>query len=324
MKGNNTMERRDFIKTVGAVGASLAVTDSQRASAGEEDAVTMFRSMDPGSIGVGGSLEDTLRYAQLGGFEGMDGSLTATAELVRRLGHDHVKALYGDAGLRVGAQGLPMAWRVEENEFREFLTALPEMAAASAALGATGCVTWLTPLSQDLRFRENFHFHVQRLRPIAEILKDHGLRLGLEPVGPRTIREKEGFGFIYTVYGALGLSEAIGTGNVGLLLDSWHWYTALGTASDIASLNASDVVHVHINDAPLATPVEKQIDNKRALPGETGVIDLKTFLTMLKKIGYTGAVTPEPFSARLNALGPEQAATEAGASLKRTWEMAGI
>ncbi len=165
---------------------------------------------------------------------------------------------------------------------------------------------------------------MSRALPVAEILKDHGLRLGLEAVGPRTSRDKEGYGFLYTIYGALGLAEAIGTGNVGLLLDSWHWHTALGTASDLATLSADDVVHVHINDAPAGIPVEKQMDNARALPGETGVIDLKTFLTALKKIGYRGAVTPEPMSARLRAMTSEEAAKTAGAALKGVWDAAGL
>jgi len=283
----------------------------------------MFRSVDPGALGIKADFEEALRYGKLGGFEGLDGSLTGMADTVQELGLERVKARYAEAGLRAGGLGLPMAWRQDEEGFKSFLANLPKIAATAADLGASGCMTWLSPLSPTLRFRENFQFHVARLRPIAEILADHGLGLGIEPVGPRTSREREGFGFIYTIYGALGLAEALGE-NVGLLLDSWHWYTGLGTVADLASLTARDVVHVHINDAPQGIAIPDQIDNQRALPGETGVIDLKTFLIKLKDLGYAGAVTPEPFSARVNALPAEQAISETGAALKQVWESAGI
>ena len=85
--------------------------------------------------------------------------------------------------------------------------------------------------------------------------------------GPRTLRVDKPYGFIHSMDGMLGLAHAIGTGNVGLLLDCWHWYTGLGTVSDLMALTAEDVVHVHVNDAPAGVDVADQIDNKRALPG---------------------------------------------------------
>jgi len=284
----------------------------------------MFRCVNPGAIAVKGSFEETLKYARMGGFEGMDGGLTQTAQMAKEKGVDWIRGKYQEAGLRAGAMSLPQQWRAEEGPYKQMLAELPGMAKAAQQVGATGCVTWLTPASETLRFRENFRWHVERLRPVAKILKDHGLRIGLEFVGPRTKRENARYGFLYTMGGVLGLGEAIGTGNVGLLLDAWHWYNTLGTASDLESLTADDVVHVHINDAPANTPLEKQDDAVRALPGETGVIDLKTFLGCLKKMGYEGAVTPEPMSAKLRQMSSEQAAKTAGEALKRVWDAAGL
>ena len=206
----------------------------------------------------------------------------------------------------------------------QLLRQLPALAALGREVGITGCATWLSPQSDSMTFRDNFHWHVDRLRPVAEILAEEGLSLGLEFVGPRTSRADARYGFIYAMDGVLGLAECIGVGNVGLLLDSWHWYTTLGTAADIMSLGAADVVHVHINDAPAGIPPGEQRDNVRRLPGETGVIDLTTFLTCLNKIGYTGAVSPEPFSSRLAELSSAGAAQTVGESLGRVWSQAGL
>jgi sugar phosphate isomerase/epimerase len=156
-----------------------------------------------------------------------------------------------------------------------------------------------------------------RLRPAAQILADHGVRLGLEFVGPRTLRQGHKFSFISTMEGMLGLCAAIGTGNVGLLLDSFHWYTAHGTAQDIASLRNQDVVLVHLNDGVAGKGPDEQQDLVRALPGETGVIDLTTFLGGLRAIGYDGPVVVEPFSDRLKAMSPADAAAATRQALRQ-------
>ena len=97
----------------------------------------------------------------------------------------------------------------------------------------------------------------------------------------------------------LALGREIGP-NVGLLLDCWHWYTSHGTLDDLKRLTAEQVVYVHVNDAPAGIPVDEQQDMVRALPGETGVIDIVGFLQTLRAIGYDGPVTPEPFKKELN------------------------
>ena len=61
-----------------------------------------------------------------------------------------------------------------------------------------------------------------------------------------------------------------------------------------------------------------------ALPGETGLIDIATFLRGLDRIGYDGGVAVEPFSPRVNALPPEQAAAATVASLRQIWQTAGL
>jgi len=45
-----------------------------------------------------------------------------------------------------------------------------------------------------------------------------------------------------------------------------------------------------------------QVDSVRALPGETGVIDIAGFLQALHAIGYSGPVTPEPFKKELGGM----------------------
>jgi len=54
--------------------------------------------------------------------------------------------------------------------------------------------------------------------------------------------------------------------------------------------------------------VDEQLDNKRELPGQTGVIDLAAFMGALDDIGYDGPVSVEPFCERLQEFSREERA----------------
>jgi sugar phosphate isomerase/epimerase len=83
-------------------------------------------------------------------------------------------------------------------------------------------------------------------------------------------------------------------------------------------------VHVHVNDAPAGIPVDEQLDNRRAMPGETGVIDIAAFLGSLAKIGYAGPVMAEPFSQAVRELPAEKAVRVTSESLDRIFAAAGL
>jgi sugar phosphate isomerase/epimerase len=71
--------------------------------------------------------------------------------------------------------------------------------------------------------------------------------------------------------------------------------------------------------------VDAQVDNVRALPGETGVIDIAGFLGALDRIGYDGPITAEPFKKELSDLPSDDARLQAvSASLDAIFGKAGI
>jgi sugar phosphate isomerase/epimerase len=283
--------------------------------------LSVFRNLSPSAIGIRADLSDAIGLAARHGWQGIDLPIGEAARLAEERGVASVAESFESVGLRLGGWGLPLDWRGGYSQAA--LAALGEQAALARRLGCVCAYTWVPPASYDLPFRENFDRHVTLLRPIASALDAHGCRLGLEFVGPRTMRDGRRYGFIYSLEGMLCLAQAIGS-SAGVLLDSYHWYTSLGTLADIRGLRAEDVVYVHINDAPAGVAVEAQLDQVRRLPGATDVIDLAGFLETLKEIGYDGPVTPEPFEERLESLAPDDACREAHESLLGVWRRAGI
>jgi sugar phosphate isomerase/epimerase len=262
----------------------------------------MFKNLSAGAIGIRGlSLAQTIDLAKAIGFAGIDFSIKEAAQLADEHGVDHVKGLFAQAGILPGQWGLPVAWN-KDDQWEADLKDLPKLAALGRSLGCTRTSTWCPSGSNDRPFKENWAWHVARFRPIAEVLAEQGCALGIEFLGPKTIRNRFTHEFVYTLGGMMDLAHDIGTGNVGLLLDAWHMFTSGDSLDVLDTITAKDVVTVHINDAPEGLTMETYMDNDRRLPMETGVVPLPGFIKKLEAMGYDGPVTPEPFSKRINEL----------------------
>jgi len=277
----------------------------------------MFKNLNTGALGHSASFEDSVRLAREYGFGGVDPDLGYAKEK----GTAVVKELCAKNNLKLGGFGLSVKWRENDSD-KDYAESLQNFIAdckLAAELGVTRCNTWVIPCSNKLSYKQYFDLFITRMKPIAQILNGYGQNLGLEFIGPRTLRASQKYGFIYTMDGMRAAACAINTGNVGFLLDCWHWYTAQSTVSDIEQLDAKEVVYVHLNDAPVGVNVNDQVDNKRELPG-TGVIDLKGFFGALKKIGYDGPCTVEPFNQPIREMKVDAAVKATAASLDKVWK----
>jgi sugar phosphate isomerase/epimerase len=286
----------------------------------------MFKNLSPGAIGIRNcSLEESVKLAALSGFGGIDVSIREVADLVASHDLDYVKNVFAEAGVLPGQWGTPVRWQAEKEQWQEDLAALPALASLARELGCYRSATWCPPASDDRTFQENLVWHIDRFRPIAQILADNGCSFGIEFIGPKTSRSRRKYEFIYTLEGMMDMAHQIGTGNVGLLLDAWHLYTSGGTIANLDNITAQDVVTVHVNDAPEGVNLDDQLDNDRRLPMETGVIDLPGFMKKLAAMGYDGPVTPEPFSKRINAIeDPLEAANLAAHYMDKLWKAGGL
>jgi sugar phosphate isomerase/epimerase len=276
----------------------------------------MFSALSPGAVSITTkSLADAAQAARIGGFEGVELNIEQIAD---RLDSTTAENLLAELdGIRPAAFGLPTDWRGDEAMWRFGLEALPRLAKAAQSLGLTRTATWVLSGSDQRIWDANWDFHVQRFQPIASILNDHGISLGLEFLGPKTLRDSFRFPFAHTIGTMFALAQEIGP-NVGLLLDSWHWHTSHGTLEDIRYLKAKDIVVVHVNDAPAEPDIDQLVDNVRCLPGETGVIDIKGFIDTLRFLRYDGPVIPEPFKRELSDLPDDRSRLEVvGQSMRK-------
>ena len=300
-------------------GAGLAAMGVRAATLGQ-DVGTSSRKfticLACGPIGVPDDPARAIERARRFGFESIEPSPAFLAKLSDVELQDYLGRMK-EAKLTWGAAGLPVNFRGDDDAFDRDLKALPERAGALWRAGATRMATWLSPASATLTYLANFRQHANRLREVAKILDDHGVRLGLEYVAPKTSWTARKYPFIHSMAEMKELIAEIGRDNVALLLDTWHWYTAHETVEDLLTLRGQDVVLCHLNDAPADVPVDQQIDSRRALPASTNVIDLRGFLGAMVKIGYDGPLVCEPFSQELRGKPPEEVLATVAAAMKK-------
>lgn len=276
--------------------------------------------LSPGSIGVKADQREAIDFAHYYGFEAVEPqpdflARLSAGELNELLDYMSSRSLvWGSAGLRVD-------FRTTQEAFQQGMEQLPQHAAALERAGVTRMNTFIRPAHATLTYRRNFDLHLQRLGQIADVLARHRIRLGLEYVGPKTSWSAQRYPFIHTMAETKELIAALGRKNVGLVLDSWHWYTAQETKEDLLGLRNEDVVAVDLNDAPSGIPVDQQIDTARELPCATGVIDVATFLNALQSIGYDGPVRAEPFNAALRQLPREEALARTIQAMRQAFEL---
>lgn len=314
------LSRRRFL-AAGASLASAAAVAPLSAAAAAQPPRRFTLDLTPGAVGIGGEPPEIIRLAHAHGFESVQpdsGWLARQDADGRRRVQDALKA----AGLKWGAAGLPVEFRQSDEAFDKDLAALPRAAAALRDVGATRVGTWLMPGHNELDRTANLDRHARRLRAVAGILRDHGLRLGLEYVGTPSLRARFAHPFIHNLAGMRELLAAIGVPGTGVILDSWHWWTAGEDAATLRGLRSEEVVAVDLNDAPAGIPLAEQQDGRRELPAATGVIPVKDFLHALLAMGYDGPVRAEPFNAPLNALDNEAAAAAVIAALRRAVALA--
>jgi len=274
--------------------------------------------LDHRLIGIQAEVRELITFAKRYGFESIVPNPRELSQF-SSMDLDNLTDEMRQSNLQWGAPALPVNIRTDsEEEYRSGLKDLPQSAELLALVGATRLRAFITPRHDKLTYRMLFRRYVQRIREVAAVLDLSGLRLGLEYVATRHLRTSGRYTFIFTLNEILELISESGKSNVGVVLDSFHWHNARETESDILQLKGSDVISCDLEDAPPGIPIDELTDSPRALPSTTGVIDLKTFMGALLKIGYDGPVQVEPMLVEFRTMPADTVLQQTMSSLRQT------
>ncbi len=318
------MKRRIFIQNTAIASlASLAPINSWSTSKNVPE--RKFRiALNPGIIGVKANFAQTLDYAIQYGYEAIS---PFTQEVMKEYSDNQLNEILSKMKshhITYDSTNIPVEFRKDKANFDSDFKELSKFCKTMEKQGATRMNTWIISSHNELTYNENMKQHAYRLGECAKVMKDHGIRLGIEYLGMRTLLSAYRYPFIASMKEGKELIGEIGQSNVGFILDSFHWYTANDTIDDIRTLKPEDIITVDMNDARVGFTRETQQDGKRELPTATGVINIKDFLQGLIDIGYDGPARTEPFNQVLNEMENEQALKVNMEAIKKSLSLVGL
>lgn len=119
---------------------------------------------------------------------------------------------------------------------------------------------------------------------------------------------------VQTLELASEIVKEVGRENVGLVIDSFHFYAGGSSFESIETTDAARLFIFHINDAE-ARPREELQDKHRLLPG-LGILPLKEIVGALRRIGYDRVASVEIFRPEYWERDPVELAEAAYASTR--------
>lgn len=294
------MDRRNFVKSssIAIAGTGIGMNAMYTVPPPERK----FKiALNPGIIGVKANQQEAIDYAIKYGYEAVSPYINEVMNYSESQLEDTVaKAQAHNLGW--DTTNIPVEFRQSKTKFNDDFKSLKKFVQTMEKMGAARLNTWIISSSRDLTYNENMRQTAYRLGECAKVMKDYGVRLGIEYLGMRTLLTAGRYPFICSLKECKELIANINESNVGVVLDSFHWFCADDKGDDIRSLKAEDVSHVDLNDARLGFTRIEQQDGKRELPMATGVINTKEFMQGLLDIGFDGPLRTEPFNQVLNDL----------------------
>jgi 2-keto-myo-inositol isomerase len=149
---------------------------------------------------------------------------------------------------------------------------------------------------------------VRVLHELGEIAARHGVSLAFEFLGQTDCS-------VPTLDLAHEVVRAADRKNLGLVIDSFHFYAGGSTIEMVEALDPNLVYVFHINDAE-NLPRQELLDKHRLLPG-LGILPLRELIAAFRKIGYDKVASVEIFRPEYWELDPFRLAKDAFTSTKR-------
>jgi 2-keto-myo-inositol isomerase len=190
-----------------------------------------------------------------------------------------------------------------------------EMCRIAASIGCPYLVVVPGPLPEGESESEAIEESVRVLEELARIAEEYGVALAFEFLGQPLCS-------VQTLAQAAEIVGRVARENVGLVIDSFHFYAGGSKIESIDALDARKLFIFHINDAE-NLPREQLEDSHRLLPG-LGILPLKEIISALKRIGYDRVTSVEIFRPEYWERDPQELAREARAAVKIVLAEAGI
>lgn len=285
----------------------------------------MFKNLSPDAIGIFGRQGEMLEIALTHRFQGLEIDITEVTKRAKAATVAQACKYLASARVRIGGFELPIRWAGDETQFKADLSQIGTLIDVCKTIGADRCYSTIRPTCDERPMHENFQFHVDRLRKVADAIAPADLKLGLTILPAQADRTDGGFEFIHQVDPLLLLINNVQKANVGLLLDTWAWTVGGGDVDKLRTLRGDQIISVRLADMPADVDLASIQPQQKILPSaEGGAIDNPAYLGVLDELGFGGPVAVAQHNSHMKGQAREPIVAKASNLLDGLFAAAGV
>jgi 2-keto-myo-inositol isomerase len=250
-----------------------------------------------------------IRAASAAGFDCLEIWAAKLRKFLQTSTTAELKRVFEEAGLEpYSINSIERITFRDADAHAKLLAECEELCLIASELGCPYVVVVPGLLPAGLSWPDVVEESVRVLSELGRIAEQHGVALAFEFLGQPlcSVQRLEEAGEIV---------RRVARPNVGLVIDSFHFYAGGSTLESIEALDAEKLFIFHINDAE-DRPREQLEDRHRLLPG-LGVLPLREITAALRRIGYDRVTSVEIFRPEYWERDPTELAREAHAATLR-------
>ena len=235
------------------------------------------------TAGLDNRLEDIIAACADAGFDGMEIDLRAIEEATPRASFRDLSKMLSDGGLApVSVMAFDLApFATDDVSFDRFKRGVDAANALEAPMLLTYC---FAAIPEGMSREGALDTAGKRARLYGEAAG--AVKIALEPIGRTQLMGGP--------KAALDIAARSGSSNVGIMMDTFHYYLSQVPDADILAIPLDKLFIVHVNDSE-DRPIEELKDKHRVHVGK-GILPLQRDLQLWRQLGYDGYLSVEIFN----------------------------
>jgi len=263
-----------------------------------------------GATTMKADLPTDIRAAAAAGFDYVEIWAAKLRKFLQENSTANLKTLFAESGIKpLSINSIEHITYRDAAAYAQIRAECEELSSIAEAIGCPYIVVVPGKIpSGGLSSYEVIEDSVRVLRELASIGERHGVALAFEFLGQKDCS-------VQTLELADEIVVKVNRRNIGLVLDSFHFYTGGSTIRMIEALDPKRLFIFHINDAE-DVPRQKLTDAYRLLPG-LGILPLKEIIAAFRQIGFDANASVEIFRPEYWERDPFELAREAKSAVER-------
>jgi 2-keto-myo-inositol isomerase len=262
-----------------------------------------------GATTMHADLETDIKAANLAGFELIEIWASKLREFLKSKTTADLKMLLEENNLEPYSINSieHITFRTNE-EYQKIKAETEEFSKIAEEIGCPYVVVVPGKLPADATQEKIAEESVRVLNELGDISEKHNVSLAFEFLGQTDCS-------VQTLDFCKEIVEKVNRKNIGLVIDTFHFYVGNSSFEAIETLNPEKLFIFHINDAE-DLPKEKLTDAHRLYPG-LGILPIKEIKERFDKIGYDRMVSIEIFRPEYWNANPFEVAKSAKAATEK-------